>query len=62
MLKLSEEEVLDLLKALVEWQAKLERLDPYPLQKSDIRPYKALTLKLQKYYKERWGEGKIKEL
>lgn len=56
MLRLSEEEVLDLLKALAEWQAKLERLDPYPLQKSDIKPYKALTRKLLKYYKDRWGK------
>lgn len=54
MLKLSEDEVLSLLKTLVEWQAKLERLPPYPLQKSDIEPYKALTRKFRKYYKERW--------
>lgn len=54
MLKLSEEEVLDLIKALVEHQAKLERMAPYPLRKADIKPYKALTQKLAKYRKERW--------
>jgi hypothetical protein len=49
MLKLSKAEINHLIKALIEWQSKLERVKPYPLQKSDIKPYAALTKKLVKY-------------
>jgi hypothetical protein len=60
MLKLSEEELMYLIKALVEHQAKLERMDPYPEQKANIKPYRALTQKLVKYRKglRRKGTGK----
>ena len=49
MLKLSKEEINHLIKALTEWQAKLERMKPYPSQKRDIKPYATLTKKLVKY-------------
>jgi hypothetical protein len=54
MLRLSEDEVMCLIKALVEHRAKLERMDPYPKQKMDIRPYRSLAQRLMKYRKERW--------
>jgi hypothetical protein len=54
MLKLSEDEVTDLIKAVIEWQARLERMKPYPSQKADIRPYRALVRKLVRYRRERW--------
>jgi uncharacterized protein YaaR (DUF327 family) len=49
MLKLSKMEISHILKALVEHQSKLERLKSYPLQKSDIKPYKNLIKKFVSY-------------
>jgi hypothetical protein len=59
MLKLSEDEIAVLTKAVVEWQAKLERMKPYPSQKADIKPYRALARKLVVYSKkQRKGKSK----
>lgn len=56
MLKLSKKEVNSIIKALVEWQSKLERVKSYPQQKSDIKPYAALTKKLVKYREVTFGK------
>jgi hypothetical protein len=48
MSNLSKEELSLVLKALVEHVSKLERMKPYPLQKSDIKPYNDLIKKLVK--------------
>jgi hypothetical protein len=49
MLPFSKKEITHLIKALVEWQSKLERMKPYPSKKSDIKPYEDLIKKLVKY-------------
>jgi hypothetical protein len=49
MLKFSKEEVADLLKALIEWEAKLDRMKPYRTQKNDLKPYRRLIRKLANY-------------
>ena len=55
MLKISKQELNYLLKAIVEHKAKLQRIKPYPLQKSDIRPYDGLIRKLTEYRSSRLG-------
>lgn len=49
MPEFEEEEVMYILKALVERKAYIERLKPYPEQKNNLRPYAALIRKLMKY-------------
>ena len=52
MLKISNQELKYLLKALVEHKAKLERIESYPSQGRDLRPYDRLIQKLTKYRAE----------
>ena len=57
MIEFSEEEIKYLLTALLEREAYITRLDPYPEQKKEIKPYKALIQKMVKYRAQLTRQG-----
>lgn len=46
MLKLSQDEVVFLLKSLIEHKEKLEQMKSYPKKRDDLKPYTDLIKKL----------------
>jgi hypothetical protein len=49
MLKLSQDEVVFLLKSLIEHKEKLEKMEPYSKKLDDLKPYSDLIKKLVNY-------------
>jgi hypothetical protein len=57
MVTFSDDELIFVLKALMEHKDKLGRLTAYPQQADDMKPYEVLIRKLIRYRKSRPGDS-----